>query len=340
MNPTAGDIHVNKPLTNISIAYLQGAENFVADRVFPNIPVGKQSDRYFKYDRADFWRNQFQVRGEGAESAGGGYKLDNTPTYFCPIRALHKDISDPIRANADDPLNMDRDATLWLSEQAMIAREVTWTANYFTTGVWTGVSGSAADITGVAASPSTNEVLQWNDASSTPIEDVRAYSDTIHALTAKRPNKLTMGRQVWTKLADHPDLVDRVKYSGGVGNGTPAMVTRQAVASILELEEVLVADGIKNTAAENPAFETAMSLAFIAGKNALLSYAPATPSILQPSAGYTFSWTGYMGAGAMGMRISRFRMEWLKSDRVEAEMAYDQKVVGSDLGVFFSSIVV
>ena len=114
----------------------------------------------------------------------------------------------------------------------------------------------------MAASPSTNEVLQWNDASSTPIEDVRAYSDTIHGLTGKRPNKLTMGREVWTQLVDHPDLVDRIKYSGSVGNTVPAMVSRMAVASILELDEVLVADGIQNTAAENPSFETSMSLAF------------------------------------------------------------------------------
>lgn len=339
MTPTASDVHVNKPLTNISIAFFQDAQAFVADRVFPNIPVQKQSDRYFRYDRADLMRDTMKKRAPGTESAGGGYKLDNTPTYFCDVWALHKDIDDQIRANADDPLNMDRDATMFLSEQAMISREVQWMSTFFTTGVWTGVTGSAADITGVAASPSTNEVLQWNDASSTPIEDVRAYGDTIHQLTGKRANKLTLGRQVWTQLVDHADLVDRVKYSGGVGNSNPAMVTRQAVASILELEQVLVADGIKNTAAENPSFETAMSLSFIAGKNGLLSYAPPSASILQPSAGYTFSWTGLMGAGSMGGRVKRFRMENLESDRVEIQMAYDHKAVSTDCAVFFSSIV-
>ena len=42
--PSRGDVHVNRPLTNISIAFLQTQEAFVADRVFPNIPVTKQSD--------------------------------------------------------------------------------------------------------------------------------------------------------------------------------------------------------------------------------------------------------------------------------------------------------
>ena len=56
--PTPGDVHVDSPMTNISIAYLQAASLFVADRVFPNIPVQKQSDLYFKYDRGMFNRDQ------------------------------------------------------------------------------------------------------------------------------------------------------------------------------------------------------------------------------------------------------------------------------------------
>jgi len=58
-----------------------------------------------------------------------------------------------------------------------------------------------------------------------------------------------------------------------------------------------------------------------------------------PSAGYTFSWTGYLGASQEGLRTLRFRMPQLRSDRVEGEMAYDQKVVAAELGVFFSAAI-
>jgi hypothetical protein len=40
-NPSIGDVHVNVPLTNISVAYIQDEGAFVADRVFANIPVGR-----------------------------------------------------------------------------------------------------------------------------------------------------------------------------------------------------------------------------------------------------------------------------------------------------------
>jgi hypothetical protein len=338
-NPTAGDVHVNRPLTNISIAYMQSAEGFVADRVFPNIPVQKESDKYFRYDRSDFWRNQYKKRAISSESAGGGWKVDSSPTYFCDVWALHKDIDDRIRANEDSPLSMDRDAALWLAQQGMIAREVEWASTFLTTSVWTGIDGTNGDITGVASSPSTNQVLQWNDASSTPIEDVKAKATLIQLLTGFRPNKLVLGRQVWDALSDHPDIVDRIKYSGGVSPSTPAKVTKQAVAALMEVDEILVADGIQVTSEENPAFETSMTTAFIAGKVALLVYANPAPSILMPSGGYTFSWTGYLGAGAMGQRTKKMRVELKNSDRVEGEMAYDQKLVCSDCGIFWTSIV-
>ena len=91
-SPTAGAVHVDSALTNISIAFLQNASHFVSHQVFPNIPVAKQSDRYFTFDRGDFNRDEAQKRAPGAESAGGGYNLDNTPTYFADVWAFHKDI--------------------------------------------------------------------------------------------------------------------------------------------------------------------------------------------------------------------------------------------------------
>ena len=45
--PTVSQVHVNRPLTNISVAFAQAATSFAAERVFPRIPVAKQSDRYF-----------------------------------------------------------------------------------------------------------------------------------------------------------------------------------------------------------------------------------------------------------------------------------------------------
>lgn len=84
------DVHVNRPLTNISIAYIQEQTQFVADKVFPLVPVQKQSDRYFQYLKEDWFRSDAEERAPGTETAGSGWKLDNTPTYYTPIYGIHK----------------------------------------------------------------------------------------------------------------------------------------------------------------------------------------------------------------------------------------------------------
>ena len=56
---------------------------------------------------------------------------------------------------------------------------------------------------------------------------------------------------------------------------------------------------------------------------------------------YTFAWTGLEGAGAYGNRIVRIPMDQLGlgTERIEGEMAFDQKVICSSMGCFFSGAV-
>lgn len=327
MNPTPGDVHVNTPLTNISIAFIQNTDNFVADRVFPNIPVNKQSDRYYTYDRGYFNRDEMKLRAPATESAGGHYTVDNTPTYFADKYAFHHDIPDDRRANADSVIDPDREATELVTIKALIRREKGWTGKYFTTSVW------GTDITGVAGAPSAGQVKQWNDAASNPIEDVRAGKAKVLEQTGFEPNTLVIGYYVLNALMDHPDIIDRVKYGQMPGN--PAFIDVAELQAIFKIPNVFVMKSIENTAAEG---QTNVH-SFIGGKAALLCYSAPAPSLMTPSAGYTFSWTGYTGATPMGHRISRFRIEQIKSDRVEVEMALDQKVVAPELGYFFTTIV-
>jgi hypothetical protein len=325
VQPGRADVHIDRPLTQVSLAFLQAQDTFIADKAFPMVPVAKQSDKYFTYDRGMFNRDEMEKRAPATESAGASYTL-SSDSYSADVWALHKDIADQVRANADSPLNLDREATEFLTVKALIRREKQWATDHFTTGKWT------TDQTGVAAAPSTNEFLQWNDAASTPIEDIRGRTTDVHKLTGFRPNKLVLGREVYDKLLDHPDIVGRLDRGQTTG---PAIVRRQNLAALFELEEILVMDSIENTAAEG----ATNVHAYIGGKSALLLYTPRSAGLMIPSAGYTFTWTGLLGANALGTSISRMRMEKRKADRVEIEQAFDQKLVAADLGKFFATAV-
>lgn len=338
--PSRSDVHVNRPLTNISIAYVQDTTNFIAGRVFPLVPVGKQSDAYFTYERGDFNRDEMKERAPGTESAGGTYEI-GTEAYYARTYAYHRDIPEQVRANADSPLALDREATLFVTQKALLKRELTWAAKYFTAGApgdtWT------FDVDGVASSPtaagsfdptnaSNNDKLHWNDAASTPIEDIRQGKRYVLENSGFEPNKLTLGKPVYDALVDHPDIVGRIDRGQTQGAARANLVT---LADLFEVDEVLVMKGVVNTAKKGQ--DAAHS--FIGGKNALLSYAPTAPGLMTPSAGYTFSWTGLIGSGNDGMRIKRFYLDAIESDRVEIDMSYNQKLIATDLGYFFGGIV-
>jgi len=329
MNPTTSDLYVSRPLTNVSVAYIQDSNVFVADKVFPNIPVQHKAGSYYKYNRGDFLRDEARKRAPATESAGGGYTVD-TANYSIDVWAFHKDIDDQIRANADSVFNLDADATRFVTEKMFIRREKMWVDAYFKGGVW------AYDYDGVAGSPATNQVKQWSDyTNGNPIEDVEAAVIAVTLAGGKKPNTLVIGPQVWAALKNHPDLIDRVKYSGGVSNDRPAQVTTQAVAALMGLDRILVMEGVENTAKEG---QTA-SISFIGGKKALLVYAAPNAGLLTQTAGYTFSWNGYMGATQQGTRIKKFRMEPIASDRIEGEMAVAYGLVDNALGAFWDTIV-
>ena len=312
--PTATDVHVDAILTNTSVAYIQKADDFIAAKVFPTVPVQKQTDKYFTYTKNDWFRDEAQKRGPSTESVGSGYGV-STAAYACDVFALHKDVSDQIRANADMPLDMDRDAALFITQRLLLKQEIQWVTDAFATSVW------GTDLT------PTN---LWSDfTASDPINDVEVGKRTILSTTGFLPNTFVMGYQVWEKLRNHPDFIDRIKYSGG------RVVTEEIVAQLLGVDRVLVAKAIKATNVEG---ETA-AYSFVHGKHALLAYVQPSPSLLMPSAGYTFPWQGVSQGLGQNIGIKRIPNPLKESTRVEGQVAFDNKIVATDLGYFFSGAV-
>lgn len=321
--PSINSVHIDAILTNISVAYMQKAENFIADKVFPIIPVDKKSNKYFVYRKNDWFRDEAQRRADATESAGSGYNLD-TDSYSADVWAFHKDVGDQTVANADAPLSPLREAAEFVTHRLLLRRELQFVSDFFNTGVW------GKDWAGVASSPSTDQFIKWSDYSnSDPLEDIEAAKEQILSTTGHEGNTLVLGYQVFRKLKNHPDLVDRIKYT------TRDVITEDVMASLFGVDRVLVAKAIKATNAEG----ATGAYAFAYGKAAGLFHVAPQAGLLTPSAGYTFAWTGVSGGLNQVIGTSNFRMESLKADRVEAEMAFDNKVVGSDLGFFFSDAV-
>lgn len=323
--PTMQNAHIDRALTNISVAYLQDAGNFIAHRVFPIVPVKRQSDVYYQYSKGDFMRDEAQVRGAATESAGGDYGVEAQQPYYCRKHAFHKDVTPEERANYDEPLDADKDATDFVSQKMLIRREMEWATKFFKPGIW------GRGIVGAADAAAENQTLKWNLPTSNPIADITGASVQMAAETGYKPNTLVLSPFAFNALKNHEDILDRIKYT------QKGIVTADLLATLFEVDNVYVAWGVVNTAAKGAADK----IDFIMGKHALLCYVNPRPALRKPSAGYIFAWTGLEGSGAYGNRIVRLPMDMLGlgTERIEGEIAFDAKKICADMGVFFEGIV-
>lgn len=323
MQPTTNQVHVDRLLTNVSVAYMQMAKDFIADKVFPVVPVAHKSDIFRTYRKGDWFRDEAKPRIGAVESVGSGYNVDKD-TYNAIPYALHKDIDDTTRDNADGDFDIEKEATEFVTQRLLLRREKQWANSFFKPGVW------ANEVAGVASSPGAGEIIKLSDyTNSDPFAAFEVGRQRIRKTTGYKPNVLVLGAMVFSTLINHPEIRDRIKYTSAEAT------TEQMLASFFNVEKVLVAEAIENTAKEGEAD----NFTDIYADSALLAYSAPRPSLMAPSAGYTFSWRGISGKMGYDVKVKKFRMEHLESLRVEGSSAFDMKVIAPDLGYFFNDIV-
>lgn len=312
-SPTPSDVHVSRALGTLSLAYLNDPNDFIADKVFPVIPVQFKSDVYWTYDKGDLLRDEAKPRAPGTESAGGGFDV-GTDNYNCVVESWHKDIDEQTRANADSELNLDRAVVSIVMHKLLLRRERRWVSGYFGTGIW------GTDIT-----PGT----LWSATGGLPRKNVDTGKITIQENTGVKANTLVITPYVKAALRDNADVRDQFKYVSAES------IDDAMLARYFGLDRVLTLEAVYATSVKGATTTTA----FVGGKHALLCYTPATPSLMTPSAGYIFNWAGFTGSQGSGIRMKRLDAPLLGSERVEGEMAYDMKKVAADCGYFFNSVV-
>ena len=321
---TPSSVHIDQPLTNLTLAYVQSQENFIADKVFPTVGVTKQSDKYYIYDRASMNRSgDVKKLAPRTEVDRIGLALSNS-SYFADVYGLGMDFDEQTLANEDAALEIRAAGAQTLVNRILIDREEKFASTFFAAGVWTGQSTPAN---------------LWSDyTNSTPITDVTTARRAMQLTSGGyKPNTMVVGKEVRDILINHPDILARL--NGGATVSNTALVTNAKLAEIFEVENFYVMEAVKNSGAEG----LAESNAFIGGKHALLTHTPSSAGLMTPAAGLTFAWNSISGVNNLGVSIESFSDDALKrmqvAEHIQAKLAYDMKVVGADLGYFFNTVV-
>ena len=332
---TPSQVHLDMPLTNLTLAYMQSMDNFVADKVFPIVDVSKQSDKFYEYNRGEFNRSgQRKQLAPRTRPERIGMSLSNS-NYFCDVFGLATDFDEQVLANEDAALETRAMGAQMLLSNMMIDREKDFVTNFFSDNVW----GTNWDGVANADNDTAIEVTNWDDyTNSTPIVDVRRLATAVRLKSGGfAPNTMVISKAVYDALVDHPDILARL--NGGATVTNTALITKAKLAEVFEVERLFVLEAIENTAAEG----VAESNAFIGGDDVLLCYTPSTAGLRSPAAGLTFAWNALPGVSNLGMTVESYTGDFLRvegiAEEIHVKMAYDMKIVGADLGGFINSVI-
>lgn len=298
----SGNIHVDKVLTNISLAYPNN--EFVGNALFPTVNVKKQTDKYYWFGREMWVPEDTDYRAPGTEAneiSGLTVALDS---YYASEHALEIAVYDEERENVDSPMSPDSDATNLVTQKILLGREMAMMNFVYDSTKY--ASTNTITLSGTS---------QWSDlVNSDPITIVHNAIRAFHANVYFEPNTAVVPYQVMSVLEDHPKILARIQYTDR------GILTPDLIAAVLGLKKVIVPE-----VAYGSGVGFAMTSTYLWGKNVLLAYVPPSPGLRVPAFGYEFVW-GYSGSGAM--QVDRWREEKRKSDLIRCGRRYDLKMVG------------
>lgn len=306
MNPTLQDIRVDTILSNLSIAYKN--EDYIAEQILPVVGSKKTTGKYFVYGKEKF-RKVPSLRGAGASAKEVGYGLSQSTAYVCKDHALKQFVAKELVDQAMNPLQPNIDATENVTERLLVEKE-------YDLAVY---MQNTANLTNNTTLSGTD---QWSDyINSDPINDVKTGKTTIHGKIFQKPNVLLLGQEVYDKLLDHPDIIDRIKHSA------LGVTTTDILARLFDVKKVIIGGAGYETATEGQT----SSMGYIWGKHAWLLYVAPRPGIKSLSFGYHFQYG------------TRKVDKWYDNDRegtfIRAHDHYTREIVSVDCAYLIKNAV-
>lgn len=303
--PTVRDVHIDSALSQISVAYRN--EQYIGEQIFPMVQVQKKSDYYWIFPASAWQRNDVAVRAPGSRAARADYTL-TTASYVALTYALAHAIPDEVRANADSALRPDVDGAEYVSD-ALIRWKEKKIAD-MTTG------GSGAWVY------STTPGTAWTSDTSDPWGDIDSAVNGVVSTIGAVPNVAVMSWDVWRNLRQHPDFLDRVKYTRPTGRVEP-----EDLRSWFGFDKVLIGTSLIDSAQEG----ATASVSYIWGDQFWCGYVPSAPSLRTPAAGYVLQW--------QPREVRRYREEQEHQDIIECQESYAVVKSASEAGAVLYNCV-
>ena len=309
--PLNSQIHNDKPLENISVAYAN--QSFIANMLSPQVPVKHETDEYYVYSK-DSLIIPDTKRADGAEAKEASFSL-STASYSVDEHSLRDLITDRKRQNADPAINLEKDTTEYLTEKIMMRKEFDLLTTIGTKANW-------------AQEYSLTSTFAWNANTtlSNPIDFALSAGSTIAKNSGHLANVCAVDYATFLALKKHVSIVDRIKYTSAES------ISEGLIARLFEVDKLLVSRAVYNANEEG----MADSMTFMMTDCAWFGYVEQNPGLKKASALYTFVTTN---ANNSPMSVKKWREDKRGGDMVEVSHMYDHKIVASDCAFYIGNTI-
>lgn len=305
---------INPDLTSIAIAYRN--KSLIADRVLPRVPVNGSTFKWTEYEKGQMMTvPHTRVSRRGSPNVvefGGTEKESSVEDFGLDDHVPQDDIDKAANATAFDPMNT---ATTGLTNLIELDREVR-------------VAKIVFDPTQYEHKAELDATSKWDglNAGGNPVDPIPVIGDALD-VPLMRPNVMTLGQKVATRLRQNPNIIKA--YNGTLGD--TGMVPLQFLADLFELEEIIIGQSRINIAKPGQALQ----IANVWGNHAALFY---RNPVARPERDVTFGLTAQWG--------DRFAGNWFSEDIglkggqvVRVGEQVKELIMATDCAYFFEDVL-
>jgi hypothetical protein len=312
--------YIPQALTNLSQQYRNPDDSYIQDAVAPVLLVERKTGKYAYYTKSNLRKPTNSLRTGKEKTPEIDMNVEWKDYTTLQEHSLKMGVEKDVMEQYLNPLDPMFDTTRQLMDSMMIEREVN-------------LATKLSDTT-VITQYTTPSVL-WNASTGagSPFSDIVTGINTMNLNGLRRPNAIIMGAQVWNQLANHPDLIDRVKYSqlGALTTELFAQLISSSAANC-NITRVLIGTAVYDSSVEQSPPPGTATNGFIWGKNLWLAYLTPTPGLREVNGMYT-----------LVLRNGRYVDGWPSQDRkttwVRVNDYYSQFVVGAEAFYLLSGVV-
>ena len=222
------DVHVDAPLTNFALQLRN--RSFVAEEVFPVVPVVKESDLYYTFSREEL-RDVDPRRAAGAVAKEVDW-VPATSTYTAEEYALKHLLADRIVNNADMPVR---------PRMNTVAKLQKW--------IWLGIEKRVQAIAQaggnvvatVAASP------KWDGSSPTIEKDIDTAKDSVRNNAGVEPNAILLAENVKDVVKRDTTIRDLIRYVINMGPGNQQLLVNGELPPVIFNLAIIIAGATEDT---------------------------------------------------------------------------------------------